>query len=124
MQNATAQKDKVMSAPQTNLRTQERRHRGPIIGMVAVVTFALLLLFWLMMDMANEGTPADNNAPEIDGRTGEHVETTPDAGQTTVPGAPVDDPLIPEDDPPPVETPTPQPDLPDEPLPDSGANLP
>jgi hypothetical protein len=107
-----------MSAPRTNLETQTRRHRGPIIGIVAVVLFALVLLFWLLMDTADRGTPADSNAP--------------DAGQTTVPGAPADDPLIPEGDPPvipdgdlpPAEIPTPEPDLPDEPLPDGGANAP
>ncbi len=110
-----------MSAPQTNLATQERRHRGPIIGIIAVVGFALILLFWLMMDTADQGTPADNNASEIDGRTGAPVDVPPaDPAQPPV----ADPPAIPDGDLPPADLPSPQPDLPDEPLPDGGAVTP
>jgi hypothetical protein len=68
-----------MSAPRTNFEKQKRWHRAPIIGMVSVVVFALGLLFWQMVMVAEDGTPADNGAAEIDGRTGEPVPATPAA---------------------------------------------
>lgn len=37
-----------MSAPNTNIDKQARRHRGPLTGMFAVVLFALLLLIGLL----------------------------------------------------------------------------
>lgn len=49
-----------MSAPKTNMETEKRRHRGPLIGMIAVVAFALSLLFFLLMGTADEGTPVDS----------------------------------------------------------------
>lgn len=93
-----------MSAPRTNIETQKRWHRAPIIGMAAVVIFALGLLFWQMVMVAEEGTPADSGADQIDGRTG---ETVPDA----TPIVPGDQPLIPGNDLPPLELPTPSPDV-------------
>ena len=66
-----------MSAPQTNLPKQRRRHRGPLIGMVAVVLFALGLIFWLTMRTADEGTPRERVSTQIDGRTGESTEAEP-----------------------------------------------
>ncbi|MFN4171084.1 MAG: hypothetical protein ACK4GW_04965 [Pseudorhodobacter sp.] len=38
-----------MSAPQTNIKRQQRRHRGPLIGITAGLTFVVLLAlgyFW------------------------------------------------------------------------------
>ena len=66
-----------MSAPQTNLETEKRRHKGPIIGMIAVVVFALTLLMFLMLGTADEGQPVDSQAGSIDGRTGLPVEAAP-----------------------------------------------
>ncbi len=121
-----------MSAPRTNIETQQRRHRGPIVGMIAVVIFAVGLLFLLFMNTARQGTPPDSNAPQIDGRTGEPTTPDPgdptapgDSGNTTLPGAPADAPIISEGDPPatpegdlpPADPPSPGPDLPEEPLP-------
>ncbi len=111
-----------MSAPQTNLETQERRHRGPIYGIIAVVAFALLLLFWLLMDTADNGTPADNNAAEIDDRTGDPTPTTPPADPAQPPVA--DPPATPDGDLPPADLPTPAPDIPAQPLPDGGTTTP
>lgn len=48
-----------MSAPQTNLERQKRRHAGPIIGMVAVVIFALGLLFFYMTYLSANGQPGE-----------------------------------------------------------------
>lgn len=47
-----------MSAPDTNIEKQKRRHRGPLIGMAVVVIFALgLILFWLMDEVDNGADP-------------------------------------------------------------------
>jgi hypothetical protein len=112
-------KECVMSAPRTNLETQGRRHRGPIIGIIAAMVFALGLLFLLMTETAENGTPADNGEAEIDGRTGD--PTTPADPPLT---PPADPPATPEGDVPPAEAPAPEPDLPDAPLPDSGSTTP
>jgi hypothetical protein len=100
----TSTKGKPMSAPQTNIEKQARWHRGPIIGMIVVVVFALGLLFWQMMIVAKDGTPVDSGADQIDGRTGQTVpDATPPAG---------DPPTIPDGDLPVPALPNPAPDLP------------
>ena len=88
-----------MSAPQTNIETQKRWHRGPIVGMIVVVLIVLGMLFWQMMSVADEGTPADNGEGQIDGRTGapEPGSATPD-GDVPIPqdgDVPLDTPMAP-----------------------------
>jgi type IV secretory pathway VirB10-like protein len=93
-----------MSAPQTNLATQSRWHRAPIIGMIVVVVFALGLLFWQMIMVAGSGTPTDSGAAQIDGRTGAQVpDASPPAG---------DPPATPDGDLPAPALPDPAPDTP------------
>ena len=46
-----------MSAPQTNIDKQARRHRGPLTGMFAVVLFALILLGALALWAFRGGAP-------------------------------------------------------------------
>jgi hypothetical protein len=42
------QRRRKMSSPDTNLKKQKRRHRGPLIGMAVVAVFAIgLILFWI-----------------------------------------------------------------------------
>ena len=49
-----------MSAPETNLDRQKRNHRGALIGIGAVVTFALALFFALTVWLSDAGqTPGD-----------------------------------------------------------------
>lgn len=69
-----------MSAPQTNIETQERRHRGPLIGMIfAVIAVGIGFVWWLGYEAA-ESDPAQGSQTQIDGRTGEEVPApTPDA---------------------------------------------
>ncbi len=56
-----------MSAPNTNIDKQKRRHRGPLIGMALVVIFALALtVFWLLDEAATADNPQGGNA-QIDG---------------------------------------------------------
>jgi flagellar basal body-associated protein FliL len=49
-----------MSAPQTNIERQKRRHAGPIIGMVVVVAFALGLLFAFITFLSSNGQPEES----------------------------------------------------------------
>ena len=102
-----------MSAPRTNIETQQRRHIVPLIGMAVVVTFALTLFFWLSKRGDDEGQPPQDPTTETDGRIVDPVNVEP-----TVP--PVGDPVFPEPDLPPVEEPSPGPDLPPTPMPDNG----
>lgn len=49
-----------MSAPDTNLNRQKSRHRGVLIGLGAVVGFALLLFLGLAVNVAEQGqTPGE-----------------------------------------------------------------
>lgn len=60
-----------MSAPKTNLEKQERRHKGPLIGMGLGVAFAALLLFAFVTWLAYQGNEPGEPEIQIDGRTGE-----------------------------------------------------
>ncbi|WP_226779211.1 hypothetical protein [Oceaniglobus trochenteri] len=59
-----------MSAPETDLEKQKKRHRPSLFGMGGVVGFAVILLLiwvgWIVMN-GNEPEGAD---VQIDGRTG------------------------------------------------------
>lgn len=51
-----------MSAPNTNIERQRRRHRGPLIGMTLAVIFVLALFaMWLTGQIGS--TPAPSTAP-------------------------------------------------------------
>lgn len=60
-----------MSAPNTNLEKQEKRHAGPLIGIVACIAFAAILLvayFGFIVDDVEDGAPdAAVVAPAADG---------------------------------------------------------
>jgi len=51
-----------MSAPQTNLEKQKRRHRGPLIG----ITFGLLVGAGLAVFWASSGSDTVSPAPGAD----------------------------------------------------------
>lgn len=65
-----------MSAPQTNLEKQHRRHRGPIVGMIAVVLAVGIGYFWWVGQEVAEGNPPQGSETQIDGRTGQEVPAT------------------------------------------------
>lgn len=49
-----------MSAPQTNIEKQKRRHRGPLVGMVLVTIFGVaMLFFWLTGEAEDGNKPGD-----------------------------------------------------------------
>lgn len=56
-----------MSAPHTNIEKQKRRHRGPLIGMAAVVAFVgAIFLYWLVYEARNAASPdTDPSLPTI-----------------------------------------------------------
>ncbi|GLS86047.1 hypothetical protein GCM10010873_10210 [Cypionkella aquatica] len=72
-----------MSAPNTNIDKQARRHRGPLIGMALAVIFGVaVILYWLFEESAQSDPPAPQD--QIEQQSG----TTPDT-QAPVTAAPV-----------------------------------
>ena len=71
-----------MSAPHTDIDKQQRRHKGPIWGMVAVVVVALLALFWWMS--ADENAE-DQAAPEVTEQTAPSDTATAPATDQSAP---------------------------------------
>ncbi|MFT4150653.1 MAG: hypothetical protein QM656_10700 [Paracoccaceae bacterium] len=54
-----------MSAPQTNIETQERRHRGPLIGMAfAVLVGVGAILFWMFGEVATAPAPGSQTGDQ------------------------------------------------------------
>ncbi|MBV0914055.1 hypothetical protein [Anianabacter salinae] len=62
-----------MSAPKTDIEKQERRHKGPLVGIAVAVSVALLLLLALTAYVVMTGNEPDGADTLIDGRTGEEV---------------------------------------------------
>ena len=60
-----------MSAPNTDVEKQARRHRPSLLGIGAVVFFALLLLASLMIWLSDNGNVPEEEGALIDGRTGD-----------------------------------------------------
>lgn len=88
-----------MSAPDTNLKKQRRRHRGPLIGMAVAVTVASLLLLWLIARTVSDAPDetADPTPPSAETSTGLPAEGSPTGATDT--GAPetIQDSPSPED---------------------------
>lgn len=64
-----------MSAPETNVEKQGKRHKGSLLGIGAVVVFALVLFAAMMGYLADEGGTPEGAETQIDSRTGAEVET-------------------------------------------------
>ncbi|WP_299815034.1 hypothetical protein [uncultured Jannaschia sp.] len=76
-----------MSAPNTNVEKQSRRHAGPIIGMAAGLAFVAIILvgyfFWV-------ASPSTEEADTIDGNDAQIVDPQTVGDEPTVdPTAPV-----------------------------------
>lgn len=80
-----------MSAPQTNIEKQQRRHRGPLVGMIAVVIAVGIGFVWWLGYEAAESDPPSSAAGQIDGRTGESVPASSEGTAGTAPAAPAPD---------------------------------
>lgn len=83
-----------MSAPDTNLEKQKRRHRGPLVGMAVGVTFVAIIFLWMIGIVAFDGQTPEGAATQIDGRTGEQTTPAPEldgtAPATPTPAAPAE----------------------------------
>lgn len=63
-----------MSAPDTNVKKEERRHRPALTGMAVAAGFAgLLLIAFLVYIFVSAGEP-EGAETQIDGRTGVETE--------------------------------------------------
>lgn len=118
-----------MSAPNTNLEKQRKRHRGPLIGIVLVILFVGIILVWWLGDefsmsenpgsttldpataSQSVGAADEGSIPaEVDPLTNEDASATPDATVPLSPDAPAPEaaaPLDPATDP--ATTPAPAP---------------
>lgn len=52
-----------MTAPDTNLKKQKKRHKGPLIGMAIAVIVAVLFLIWMLSQNLGTDTPEQEAAP-------------------------------------------------------------
>lgn len=72
-----------MSAPDTNLEKQRKRHRGPIVGITAGLVFVAILA---LAAFVWPGIPLDRQAAP-DGAPTETEATDPAAGNANTSGA-------------------------------------
>ncbi|WP_102107771.1 hypothetical protein [Oceaniglobus roseus] len=63
-----------MSAPNTDPEKQAKRHKPALLGMTAVVIYALILLAALIIWLAWRGNTPEEEGAMIDARTGETVQ--------------------------------------------------
>ena len=76
-----------MSAPNTNIEKQARRHRGPLIGMALAAVFGVLMIvYWLFQESAQSDPSAP---PEPEGQ----VQEAPTSAAPVTP-APAEGALI------------------------------
>jgi cytoskeletal protein RodZ len=52
-----------MSAPDTNIEKQKRRHWAPLLGSALVVVFGIAMLLWWAFDQAAAAPGPDSTAP-------------------------------------------------------------
>jgi hypothetical protein len=99
-----ADEGEVMSAPQTNLERQKRRHRGPLIGMAVGLIVVGILFVLFLGDTSNEdgtliGEGAQKVAPEAAGTTapaaGGFADTGPEPDADTIPESEAGVPAVP-----------------------------
>ena len=59
-----------MSAPKTDLEKQKRQHKAPLLGMRAVVLWALVLLALLVVFYVVRGNAPDAEGTPVENATG------------------------------------------------------
>lgn len=65
-----------MSAPETNIEKQKKRHRGPLIGFGAAGVFVAIILVYYIINLVAQGSDPEGADAMIDGRTGEVESST------------------------------------------------
>lgn len=71
-----------MSAPDTNIEKQKRRHWAPLVGSALVVVFGIAMILWWALEQA-----AQAPGPETETETGAPAEATGEIGASTGGGA-------------------------------------
>ncbi|PRY95551.1 hypothetical protein BCF33_1172 [Hasllibacter halocynthiae] len=64
-----------MSAPDTNVEKQEKKHKSALGGMGVAVLFAVVLLVGLVAFVIINGNDPEGSDAVVDGRTGEVIVT-------------------------------------------------
>lgn len=55
-----------MSAPETNVEKQKKRHRAPLVGIaLAVAAGVIFMAIWLVWATEEGNTPVEDNTPAI-----------------------------------------------------------
>ncbi|MCC5958761.1 MAG: hypothetical protein JJU08_05435 [Rhodobacteraceae bacterium] len=90
-----------MSAPDTNLKKQTWRHRGPLVGMALAVILAVAFLGWLLVRMlvVEPEQPTQAPAAQTESDTGIPAEGTITGPANEPEDAPqiIDEPSAPAD---------------------------
>ncbi len=63
-----------MSAPDTNVEEQKKKHKTALLGIRGVMGFAGVLLLGLILWLAYQGQEPREAETMIDGRTGDEVQ--------------------------------------------------
>ncbi|ALG89857.1 MULTISPECIES: hypothetical protein [Actibacterium] len=63
-----------MSAPQTDVETQKKRHRIALWGSVLTALFGFVLIMWWVIEEAASVDSPEGADVRIDGRTGEEIQ--------------------------------------------------
>lgn len=63
-----------MSAPDTNIKTQQKRHKPALLGILFAVALVLGLLFAFVTFVVDQGGAPEGANAQIDGRTGAIIE--------------------------------------------------
>jgi hypothetical protein len=86
-----------MSSSEKDLDRQVKRHKGPLLGFVAIVIFSTIIgLWWLNAEFGRSDGPRGAET-QIDGRTGEPVDGPAPDSPPEEPAQPVTNQLDPQD---------------------------
>ncbi|WP_284164795.1 hypothetical protein [Frigidibacter sp. SD6-1] len=72
-----------MTPPDTNLETQTRRHRGPLVGMLVVVVFAVGIIFYWLVAEVEQAETNDQTTPTTEPPVATPGEGAPATGGET-----------------------------------------
>lgn len=77
-----------MTAPNTNVEKQAKRHRGPLVGIVVVIVFAIIMAFvWAGGDDLTDDDAQDGTAEVQDSLESPGTETVQELADDAADGA-------------------------------------